>query len=235
MKDFKERIHKHIKEFKTLDSHCSNGMKFPLNPNDFNHYILITPFVENYFNIEITTLPLTVIKEIYALFDLDLSVIRQVLDRYMEHMDNTQLTTSVADMPTFDIENFRSGSQFMDIIIPLKDRNVIANKNTIYTVKKYYEVYPTARVSMKFHVADGLIEPNILISLPLARKERFLVSVGVDYNMEEIDNIIKKAIRQRVICLLTTKRIKTFTKKDIQEAEFEDIGRFMTLLAMDSI
>lgn len=235
MKDFRERIQQYIQDVKTFDSNCSGGIKFPFIPNDFNHYILVTPFVKNQFNVDITTLPLDVIKETYDSFGLSLSVVRQVLDRYMEHMENTQLTTPVANMPTFDIENFRSGSNFMDIIIPLKDRNVIANKDTLYTVKKYYEVYPTARVTMKFHVTNGVITPSILIDLPLARKERFLVPVHIGYDMEEIDNMIKKAIRQRVICLLTTKRIKTFTKKDIKEAEFEDIGRFMMLLAMDSI
>jgi len=235
MKDFKERIYQYIKDFELFDDNRSSIQKFPFELDSYQHYIILNKLCKNKFNVDITSLPLDMVKEIYSLFYLDLSCIRQIIDRYMEHMNNTELTTTVANMPTFDIENFRSDNRFLDMIIPLKDRNVIANKETIYTVRKYYEVYPTVRVSMQVNVTGDIFEPNILVELPLARKERFLVPISTGFNMEEVDNIIKKAIRQRIICLLTTKRIKTFTKKDIQEAEFEDIGRFMTLLAMDSI
>jgi len=233
MKNFKEIVLSQIQAYK--EEKKEGIVKYYIEENNYQEVIRINHFKKDIFEIDLTGLKLDILKEIYALFSMDFNVVKEIVDLYMSHMENTQLTTTVSHQPTFEIENFRPDSFDYEMMIPLKDRNVIANKETIYTVLKGYNVYPSVQISMKFHVNGENFFPFLNIKLPLARKERFLVKVDKHYNIKAVDEIIKKAIRQRVLCLLTTKRIKMFSRQDIREAEFEDIGRYMTLIAMDSI
>lgn len=233
MKNFKDVVLREIKNYKDQDKQGIE--KFFLSENKYDSYIKFNEVKKDVFDVKITSLSLDIIKEIYGLFSFDLQSVREVVDLYMRHMDDTQLTTPVNNIPTFDIENFRADSYYYEMVIPLKDRNVIANRETLYTVLKGYNIYPSVRVVMKFIIKGDDLQPVVDIELPLARKERFLVSVDRSYDITTIDKKIQKAIRQRVVCLLTTKRIKTFTRKEIIDADFSDIGRYMTLLAMDAI
>lgn len=233
MKNFKERVLSEVKDYK--DFQKEGVLKCYIEENNYRHHIDISHIKKDIFDVNITALPLDMMKEIYSSFSMDLNVIKTVVDLHMSHMQNTQLTTFVPNVPTFNIDNFYEDRFGYEMVIPLKDRNVIANKDNLYTERKGFNVYPSVQVLMKFIVKGTEFEPCIDIYLPLARKERFLVQIKPNYKIEEIDNIIKNAIRQRVLCLLTTKRIKMFSRQDIREAEFDDIGRYMTLIAMDSI
>lgn len=233
MKNFKQIVLNEINEYK--EAHKEGVFKYYIEENNYTQYMTLNKIKADAFEVNVTALNLNMLKAIYGLFSMDFSVVKEVVDLYMSHMENTQLTTTVNHQPTFDIENFRPDSYDYEMMIPLKDRNVIANKETIYTVRKGYNVYPSVQVSMRFYVNGENFFPFLNINLPLARKERFLVKVDEHYNIQVVDEIIKKAIRQRVLCLLTTKRIKMFSRQDIREANFEDIGRYMTLIAMDSI
>lgn len=233
MKNFKQIVLNEINQYKQANT--DGIFKYYIEGNNYNQYIALYPIKAGVFDVNITALPLDKLKEIYGLFLMDFKIVREIMDLYMFHMDNTQLTTTVSHQPTFDIENFRADSFNYEMMVPLKDRNVIANRETFYTVRKGYNVYPSVQLVMRFIVKDDEFEPILDIYLPLARKERFLVSITKNYNMKAIDEIIKKAIRQRVLCLLTTKKIKMFTRQDIKAADFDDIGRYMTLIAMDSI
>lgn len=233
MKNFKQTILAQIRDYK--DQEKEGVEKYYIEENNYQEVIRFKHLKKDIFEVDLTGLNLDNLKEIYALFSMNFNFVKEVVELYMLHMENTQLTTTVNHQPTFDIENFRPDSFNYEIMIPLKDRNVIANKETIYTVRKGYNVYPSVQISMKIHVNGENFFPFLNINLPLARKERFLVKVDNHYNIQAVDEIIKKAIRQRVLCLLTTKRIKIFSRQDIREANFEDIGRYMTLIAMDSI
>lgn len=233
MKNFKQTILNEINEYK--EANKEGTFKYYIDENNCTQYITLNKIKANVFDVNISSLKIDMLKDIYKLFSIDFKIVREIVDLYMSHMHNTQLTTSVSHQPTFDIENFYADSFNYEMMVPLKDRNVIANKETFYTVRKGYNIYPSVQIIMRFVVTGDQFEPMLDIFLPTARKERFLVRVKPDYNIQLIDDIIKNAIRQRVLCLLTTKKIKLFSRQDIKSAEFDDIGRYMTLLSMDAI
>lgn len=233
MKNFKQIVINEINEYKK--AHQEGIFKYFIEENNYTQYMTLSQIKADVFEVNVTALNLNMLKEIYGLFSMDFKIVREIVDLYMSRMENTQLTTTVSHQPTFDIENFHVDSFNYEMMVPLKDRNVIANKETFYTIRKGYNIYPSVRLVMRFIVKGDHFEPILDIYLPTARKERFLLSVTPDYNMQSIDDIIKKAIRQRVLCLLTTKKIKLFSRQDIKSAEFDDIGRYMTLIAMDTI
>jgi hypothetical protein len=233
MKNFKQIVLNEINEYK--EAHKEGIFKYYIEENNYTQYMTLNKIKADVFEVNVTALNLNMLKAIYGLFSIDFKIVREIVDLYMSHMDNTQLTTTVSHQPTFDIENFHADSFNYEMMVPLKDRNVIANKETFYTVRKGYNIYPSVQIAMRFIVKGDEFEPIMDIYLPTARRERFLVSIKPDYNIQLIDDIIKKAIRQRVLCLLTTKKIKLFSRQDIKSAEFDDIGRYMTLIAMDTI
>lgn len=233
MKNFKEIVLEQIKQYK--EDNQDGIVKHRIEDNNYTQYITLHAIRSGVFDVKVTALPLDVLKEIYGMFSMNFEVVREIMDLYMSHMHNTQLTTTVEHQPTFDIENFWADSFNYEMMVPLKHRHVIANKETFYTIRKGYNTYPSVQVVMRFIVKGDHFEPILDIYLPLACKERFLVSIKKDYSIAAVEEIMKKAIRQRVLCLLTTKKIKMFSRQDIRAAEFEDIGRYMTLIAMDSI
>lgn len=233
MKNFKKIVLEQIDQYKRAGR--DGVFKHYIEDNNYKEYITFQPIKNGVFDVKVTALPLDKLKEIYGSYSMNFEIVREVMDLFMSHMENTQLTTTVEHQPTFDIENFWADSFNYEMMVPLKHRHVIANKETFYTIRKGYNTYPSVQVVMRFVVKDDHFEPFLDIYLPLACKERFLVSIKHDYNINAIDEIMKKAIRQRVLCLLTTKNIKMFSRQDIRAAEFEDIGRYMTLIAMDSI
>jgi hypothetical protein len=233
MKNFKKIVLEQIEQYKRANR--DGVFKHYIEDNNYKEYITFQPVKNGVFDVKVTALPLDKLKEIYGSYSMNFEVVREIMDLYMSHMHNTQLTTTVEHQPTFDIENFWADSFNYEMMVPLKHRHVIANKETFYTIRKGYNVYPSVQVVMRFIVKGDHFEPFLDIYLPLACKERFLVSIGKDYSIPAVEEIMKKAIRQRVLCLLTTKKIKMFSRQDIRAAEFEDIGRYMTLIAMDSI
>jgi hypothetical protein len=230
MNNFKQIVLEQIKQCDDEKVH-----KYFPNEGEFSHFILFKKLNSKTFEIDLSGTNLDLIKGVYSLFNSDLKIIREIIDLYMMRMRDTGLTIDVPHQLTFDIENFYSNSYDFEMNIPLKDRNVIAHKETFYTVRKYYSVFPTVKVLTKVIFKNNSFEPMIEIHLPLARKEKFLITVGLAYNIQTIDKIIQEAIRQRIICLIKPKRIKTFTKEDIKMAAFDDIARYMTLLSMDTI
>jgi hypothetical protein len=233
MKNFKQIVLNEINEYK--ESRKEGIFKCYIEENKYNQYMTFNQIKADVFEVNVTALNLDMLKEIYGLFSIDLKIVREIVDLFMSHMDNTQLTTTVNNQLTFDIENFWADSFYYEMLVPLKHRQVIANRENFYTVLKGYNVCPSVQVVMRFVVKGDHFEPFLDIHLPLACKERFLVSIKHGYNITAIDEIMKKAIRQRVLCLLTTKKIKLFSRQDIRSADFDDIGRYMTLIAMDSI
>lgn len=233
MKNFKQIVLNEINEYK--EARKEGIFKCYIEENNYNQYMTFNQIKSDVFEVKVTALNLDILKEIYGLFSIDLKIVREIVDLFMSHMDNTQLTTTVNNQLTFDIENFWADSFYYEMLVPLKHRQVIANRENFYTGMKGYNVCPSVKVVMRFIVKGDHFEPFLDIYLPLACKERFLVSIKHDYNITVIDEIMKKAIRQRVLCLLTTRKIKMFSRQDIKLADFDDIGRYMTLIAMDAI
>lgn len=233
MKNFKQTVLNNIKDYQ--DSGKEGDFKYYIEENNYEQYMTLHQIKSDVFDVKVTALSLDKLKYIYGLFSMNFNVVREVMDLFMSHMDNTQLTTTVHNQLTFDIENFWADSFYYEMLVPLKHRQVIANRENFYTGLKGYNVCPSVQVVMRFIVKGDHFEPFLDIYLPLACKERFLVSIKHDYNITAIDELMKKAIRQRVLCLLTTRKIKMFSRQDIKSADFDDIGRYMTLIAMDAI
>jgi len=187
---------------------------------------------DNRINVRIEKFKLDFVQQLYKQFGIDLKDINKIVDLYYQRCMEANIIHQLAFKPIFDIASFFTAYNGLKSHFPLKDRNVISYESHLFKKELLTKKIPMVLVDFYLDFFSNSPVPYILITLPLAREEKFQVRLTAFGNIDEIDSVIKHHLRIRMKSLLNGATRNYISKQEFKISDFDSMCRHMQLRDM---